>query len=94
VFDYYGQALQAAADGVGIAMGIRPYIDDDLQAGRLVAPFSLTVPKGQQWYLIYRDIRRDQPDFATFRKWIIAAAGNKSSGSLNASITAAKQHDR
>jgi LysR family glycine cleavage system transcriptional activator len=46
VFDYYGQALQAAADGVGIAMGIRPYIDDDLQAGRLVAPFSLTVPKG------------------------------------------------
>jgi LysR family glycine cleavage system transcriptional activator len=78
VFDYYGQALQAAADGVGIAMGIRPYIDDDLQAGRLVTPFSLTVPKGQQWYLIYRDIRRDQPDFVTFRKWIIAATGNKS----------------
>ena len=81
VFDYYGQALQAAADGVGIAMGIRPYIDDDLQAGRLVAPFSLTVPKGQQWYLIYRDIRRDQPDFLTFRNWIVAATGNKSSGS-------------
>jgi len=26
----YGQALQAAIDGLGIAMGIRPYIDDDL----------------------------------------------------------------
>ena len=36
---YYGQALQAAADGFGVAMGIRPYIDDDLAAGRLVAPF-------------------------------------------------------
>lgn len=38
-FEYYGQALQAAADGVGVAMGISPYVDDDLKAGRLVAPF-------------------------------------------------------
>jgi LysR family transcriptional regulator, glycine cleavage system transcriptional activator len=74
VFDFYGQALQAAADGVGVAMGIRPYIDDDLAAGRLAAPFSVTVPKGQQWYLIYRDIRRDQPDFVTFRNWIMQAS--------------------
>jgi LysR family glycine cleavage system transcriptional activator len=74
VFDYYGQALQAAADGVGVAVGIRPYIDDDLRAGRLVMPFPVTVPKGQQWYLIYRDVRRDQPDFVSFRDWIMAAA--------------------
>src|SRR6476660_1671333 len=47
---YYGQALQAAVDGLGVAMGIRPYIDDDLAAGRLVAPFGLSVPKGR-WYL-------------------------------------------
>jgi LysR family transcriptional regulator, glycine cleavage system transcriptional activator len=73
-FDYYGQALQAAADGVGIAMGIRPYIDDDLQAGRLVAPFALTVPKGKHWYLAYRDDQRDRRDFAAFRNWLIQAA--------------------
>src|SRR5256885_8422780 len=35
-FQYYGQALQAAADGLGVAMGIRPYIDDDLAAGRQI----------------------------------------------------------
>src|SRR5215468_5020066 len=34
-FEYYGQALQAAADGAGVAMGISPYVDDDLAAGRL-----------------------------------------------------------
>ena len=34
----------------------------------------MTVPKGQQWYLLYRDIRKDQPDFLRFRDWIIAAA--------------------
>jgi LysR family glycine cleavage system transcriptional activator len=73
-FEYYGQAIQAAADGVGVAMGIRPYIDDDLAAGRLVAPFALSVPKGQQWYLVYRDFRKDQRDFVAFRKWLLRAS--------------------
>lgn len=73
-FEFYGQALQAALDGVGVAMGISPYIDDDLRAGRLVAPFARSVPKGKHWYLIYREARRAEPGFATFRKWIVDAA--------------------
>jgi LysR family glycine cleavage system transcriptional activator len=73
-FQFYGQALQASADGLGIAMGIRPYIDDDLAAGRLVAPFALSVPKGMRWYLVYRGFRTEQRDFAAFRRWIIRAA--------------------
>ena len=72
-FEYYGQALQAAVDGVGVAMGIRPYIDDDIRAGRLVAPFPLTVPKGKEWYLVYREFRKDQRDFAAFRRWLMGA---------------------
>jgi LysR family glycine cleavage system transcriptional activator len=73
-FQFYGQALQAAVDGLGIAMGIRPYIDDDLAAGRLVAPFALSVPKGMRWYLVYRGFSTGQRDFAAFRRWIIRAA--------------------
>jgi LysR family glycine cleavage system transcriptional activator len=73
-FQFYGQALQAAVDGLGVAMGIRPYIDDDLAAGRLVAPFALTVPKGMRWYLVYRSFQTEQRDFAAFRRWIIRAA--------------------
>ncbi|WP_198373275.1 LysR substrate-binding domain-containing protein [Roseomonas rosulenta] len=76
VFDYYGQALQAALDGLGIAMGIRPYVDDDLAAGRLVAPFATTVPKGMGWYLVYRPSRTAEPAFAAFRRWIMAQAGD------------------
>ena len=73
-FEFYGQALQAAVDGLGIAMGIRPYIDDDLAAGRLVAPFALSVPKGMRWYLVYRGFSTGQRDFAAFRRWIIRSA--------------------
>lgn len=74
MFEYYGQALQAASDGLGVALGIRPYIDDDIKAGRLVVPFKLSVPKGSQWFLIFEDFRRDEPAFAAFRRWINKAA--------------------
>ncbi|MBV9563101.1 MAG: LysR family transcriptional regulator [Bradyrhizobium sp.] len=73
-FQFYGQAQQAAVDGLGIAMGIRPYIDDDLAAGRLVTPFELSVPKGMRWYLVYRGFQTGQRDFAAFRRWIMQAA--------------------
>jgi LysR family transcriptional regulator, glycine cleavage system transcriptional activator len=78
-FQFYGQALQAAIDGLGIAMGIRPYIDDDLAAGRLVAPFELSVPKGMRWYLVYRGFQTEQRDFAAFRRWIMRAAARPAS---------------
>src|SRR6201994_4313349 len=77
---YYGQALQAATDGLGVAMGIRPYIDDDLAAGRLIAPFEHSVPKGMRWYLVYRSFRTEQRDFAAFRRWIIRAAAEPAAG--------------
>jgi LysR family glycine cleavage system transcriptional activator len=78
-FEYYGQALQAAADGVGVAMGIRPYLDDDIRVGRLVAPFAQTVSKGAQWYLVYRQARQSEQAFSAFRSWIMDAAHNNQS---------------
>jgi len=73
-FEFYGQALQAALDGLGVAMGIRPYIDDDLIAGRLVTPFDLGIPKDAAWYLVFRADRRNDPTFETFRRWLIERA--------------------
>jgi LysR family transcriptional regulator, glycine cleavage system transcriptional activator len=77
LFDFYAQALQAANDGVGVAIGIRPYIDDDLAAGRLIAPFELTVPKGSSWFLIYREARRGERAFETFRHWLRRKSGHR-----------------
>jgi LysR family glycine cleavage system transcriptional activator len=38
-FDHFYLTLQAAIDGIGIAMGPTALVSDDLAAGRLVAPF-------------------------------------------------------
>ena len=73
-FEFYGQALQAAVDEIEVAMGIRPYIDDDLAARRLVAPFTQTLPKGQRWHLVYQQTRLEEPGFAAFRGWLMQAA--------------------
>ncbi len=74
VFEWYGQALQAAADGLGVAMGIRPYVDDDLVQGRLVAPFPLTLPKDGRWWLVHRAAREEEPAFRAFREWLVERA--------------------
>jgi len=73
-FDNYGLAIQAASDGVGIAVGIRPYVDDEIASGRLVAPFPLTVPMGRSWHLYHRPGREQEAPFAAFAKWIVAQA--------------------
>jgi len=84
-FEFYGHAIQAAADGVGIAMGLRPYIDDDIAAGRLVAPFDRSdtadavprraVSKGMKWYVVYRAEHARTAAFQAFRSWILNEVG-------------------
>ncbi|MEH2507619.1 DNA-binding transcriptional LysR family regulator [Bradyrhizobium sp. AZCC 1578] len=69
-FANYGMALQAALDGVGVAIGLRPYVEDDLAMRRLVAPFAISVPKGQAWYLVYRPFRETDPGLIAFRDWL------------------------
>lgn len=70
VFDYPAFALQAALDGLGVAMARAPFVADDLAAGRLVRPFPVTVPKGQGWYLISRPGQRSNPALVKFRQWL------------------------
>jgi LysR family glycine cleavage system transcriptional activator/LysR family transcriptional regulator of beta-lactamase len=69
-FDNYAMVLQAALDGIGVAIGLRPYVEDDIAAGRLVAPFALTVPQGRAWYLVYQSFREEDRGFIAFRNWL------------------------
>jgi DNA-binding transcriptional LysR family regulator len=69
-FGTYAMALQAALDGVGVAMGLRPYVVDDLAAGRLVQPFPLAVPKRRAWYIAYRRERAEEAGLVAFRTWL------------------------
>jgi LysR family glycine cleavage system transcriptional activator/LysR family transcriptional regulator of beta-lactamase len=70
VFDHNAMAMQAALDGVGIAVAQPLYITDALKAGRLVAPFPIVATKRESWYLEYRPVRETDAALLAFRNWL------------------------
>ncbi|MGI9488864.1 MAG: transcriptional regulator GcvA [Geminicoccaceae bacterium] len=74
-FDDGELAMKAAQSGVGVAIGRRPLIDDDLASGRLVEPFDLSLDYQAAYYLITPEATADQPKIAAFRDWLLEEAG-------------------
>jgi len=68
--DHFYLTLQAALDGLGVAMGPTALVADDLATGRLVAPFpSITVPaRGYHAYL--PDVRAGDLSAIAFSQWL------------------------
>ncbi len=72
-FDQSFMALQAAIDGLGVALGRTPFVEADLAAGRLVAPFDLALPAEAGYYVVAPEETADTPKIALFRDWLIAS---------------------
>lgn len=64
-------AIQAALDGVGVAMVQYEYVKANLADGDLVAPFDLRVRGRNGYYLGWSAQRRVSAAFAQFRDWIL-----------------------
>ncbi|KYK45802.1 transcriptional regulator [Bradyrhizobium liaoningense] len=76
-FDMIFMTIQAAIDGIGVAMGRTSYVQDDIAKGRLVVPFKIALPADAGFYLVAPEGRREAPKLAAFRQWIVAATQNK-----------------
>ncbi|MBR0967131.1 transcriptional regulator GcvA [Bradyrhizobium diazoefficiens] len=76
-FDMIFMTIQAAIDGIGVAMGRTSYVQDDIAKGRLVVPFKIALPADAGFYLVAPEGRREAPKLAAFRAWMIAATQNK-----------------
>jgi LysR family transcriptional regulator, glycine cleavage system transcriptional activator len=70
-FEHFYYLLQAAASGLGVAIGPRPLVDDDIVIGRLVAPLGY-VETGLH-YVVLRPLR-DDVRVDTFVEWLADAA--------------------
>lgn len=73
-FESMNLAIQAALEGLGVAIGIEALIGDDLAAGRLVRPFSLGRRSGRPFCLVYPDAKADNPNLIAFRDWLLEEA--------------------
>ena len=67
--------LQAAIDGLGVAMGYSPLVYSDLAAGRLVAPFGSLMQHTPGYFVITRLERQHDPVVKTFCEWLLDQGG-------------------
>ncbi len=75
-FDLILMTVQAAIDGIGVAMGRTSYVQDDIAKGRLVVPFKIALPADAGFYLVSPEGVAEPPKLGAFRQWLIASAKN------------------
>ena len=78
--DDFNIQLQVATEGQGVALARRLLVADDLRAGRLVAPFDLTVTGTVQYYFVCPQERLDEAPIAGLKSWMQESARDTVSG--------------
>ncbi len=76
-FENSSLAIQAAVDGLGVAVVQRAYVTDLLKAGILAAPFDLVARSENGYYLVWSAARAASPTFRSFVQWVLKEAGRK-----------------
>lgn len=69
-FDHFYLTLQAAIDGMGVAMGPTALVSDDLAAGRLVAPFAGPRLPSRSYCTYVADGKSGDDLVVLFRSWL------------------------
>jgi LysR family glycine cleavage system transcriptional activator len=65
-------ALEAAIEGMGVALTMKPLVRSEIQAKRLVVPFDIPAPAAFSYYLVTPEASAQNPAVAAFREWILA----------------------
>lgn len=67
-------ALEAAIEGMGVALAMKPLVTAEIEAGRLVVPFPVTAPTPYSYYVVTAEADADHPSVIAFRKWLLEEA--------------------
>jgi LysR family glycine cleavage system transcriptional activator len=65
---------QAAIDGEGVALGRSRLIARELEEGRLVKPFELSLTSNFSYFVVYPLATKDRPKIIAFRDWVLEEA--------------------
>ena len=73
-FDQGFMAIQAAMEGLGVALARFHLVEADIAAGRLVAPFDTVLPQDAGYYVVAPEATAETAKIVRFRDWLIASA--------------------
>ncbi|MBM3521373.1 MAG: hypothetical protein FJX57_00320, partial [Alphaproteobacteria bacterium] len=73
-FDSTRICLEAAANGIGLALSDPLLAADQIADGRLVQPFDICVSTGKAYWLVYPQPFAGRAKIIAFRDWLLAEA--------------------
>ncbi len=79
IFTDSSMLIQAAMAAQGVALARGVLAADELAAGRLVRPFTLSLPTEYAYYLVCPVNTAEHPKIAAFRDWLLGEARRESS---------------
>jgi LysR family glycine cleavage system transcriptional activator len=71
IIDDTNVLIQAAVDGQGVALGSTTFVQDHLEAGRLIKPFDITLENDFAYYIVYPKSHLNNPAVCAFRNWLL-----------------------
>jgi LysR family glycine cleavage system transcriptional activator len=74
-FSHPDHAMQAAMDGAGVVLGWRTLASADLDAGRLVIPFDITLAMELSFFFVCPQVAAARPKIVAFRDWLLDETG-------------------
>jgi LysR family glycine cleavage system transcriptional activator len=63
-------SFEAAIEGLGVALAMRPLVASEIEAGRLVVPFNISAPASYAYYLVTPEAKNDSVE--AFRGWLLS----------------------
>jgi LysR family glycine cleavage system transcriptional activator len=64
-------SLEAALEGMGVALAMKPLVRNEIEAGRLAMPFDISAPAAYSYYLVTPEGSPSGGTVAAFRKWLL-----------------------
>ena len=70
-FENAALAYQAAANGLGVMMGLMAFVQDDLASGLLAAPFDFSVATKGGYYISFSETKEKSQKIIEFEDWLL-----------------------
>lgn len=74
VFETQNLAFQAALEGMGVAIGIKCLVEEELQGGQLIEPFEFRRRSTQSFRVLHRRTSEDSKSAMLYRDWLLEEA--------------------
>ncbi|MGP0090883.1 MAG: transcriptional regulator GcvA [Xanthobacteraceae bacterium] len=71
--DTMQMAFDAAALGLGVVLGRRPLVNEEIDSGRLIPLRDQTIPSGSGYWLVTPQADVQKPEVKWFRNWLVSA---------------------